>query len=149
VFFGYKACAGSLASSTSLSLEVQPVDIDGNRKGLVKISLDHGENWSVIIEKVEVWVVADDFPRQITNVRFKAPDRKCFRLSPKEKTQYGAIVDLPSTGPALVEARIIMRQQFFLKKFGRGHQFGSVAVPPPVPKPDGSNKKELIITCAG
>jgi len=127
-FFLYQVFAGSLAAGTSLSLEVKPADQDGKRVGFVTVHVERGKNWTVIVNSAELRVVVDGQRSVPVPITFKDYTRETFRLSPDEKTQYGAVVDLPRDKAATVEALFVMQQQFY--RTDPAYVFASAVVPP-------------------
>ena len=128
LFFGYKLAAGSLAAATSLSLAAQPVPCGDKSCVLVTITLERGENWGTYVEHAQLTVVADEKRGEPIPIQFKYPGRETFELSPGEKTQYGAIVELPAGKRFLIEALFVMQQKRLWSD--PAYVFGSVAVLP-------------------
>lgn len=131
-YFSYQIAAGSLVPTTSLSLKVTPTEIDNKTWGVVTINIERGDNWSVVVKRAELTVVEGASRAKAITINYKHPERATFELGPKEKTQYGAIVELPAGKSALIEALFVTQQKncgldiFCTESF----VFGSVEVPP-------------------
>jgi hypothetical protein len=129
VFFIYKLFTGSFAAATSLSLAVTPAKCESKPCGLVTVTLERGENWGTSVKQGELTVVDPDGKRKTYPVDFKYLDRPSFELSPREKTQYGKVVELPVDKPAVIEALFVMHQNWWLPEYD-AYVFGSIAVAP-------------------
>jgi sporulation-control protein spo0M len=77
--------------------------------------LERGENWSVRVERIELTCIADGARYGPYQVTFKHISRDVFYLAPKERTQYGSIIEIPDNTPVTIEALAVLQQQFFLK----------------------------------
>ena len=127
-FFVYKVFAGGLAATMSVSLTVTPLKHDNNVLGLVLVNLERGEHWSVIIQRAELAIVSDGERSDPIPIAYKHHSRTSRHPHPREKTQYGIIIDLPHNKPVVVEVLFVVQQQFLLSM--SQYAFASVAVPP-------------------
>jgi hypothetical protein len=129
VFFLYKAASGSLAAATSLTLVVAPAWVNNERVGVVTLTVERGENYSVQVQ--DIWLtVACDNQRQQIAVPFKAKGRDDYYLSPGERTQYGLVIPLREGIVATVEAVVVVKQQYF--PMPSAYVYASAVVAPPV-----------------
>jgi hypothetical protein len=129
LFFGYKLLAGSLAAPTSLGVAASTVKCAKKLcAAIVKIEIQRGDNWGAYVECAELTLVVDGERSKPIAIQYKYHDRPSFELSPGEKTQYGAVVEVPEGKLAVVEVLFVMQQKHWLRD--PAYVFGSAVVSP-------------------